>query len=370
MFVNVGSPIDVDAAVAVGADGKRCRCERSRRRPRDDRADRDGTTPGRPDFEDWSEAHLLTAGSDITLRSLLDDPAADVDFGLRDRLANTLADRPREQRAHICAAVARYRDDLDSVGYSDAELHSRLDAGRFVRSMVWQLLIGAFLLPFALAGAAINLIPFLIVKAVGALRVAPSMLSTIKPVAAFGAFGVTWGIVIWLCVRSFGWEGGAAAFVLLPVYLAAVIVVVERGTDVASRPSPPRRRIGPGAPGADRGASSSRGRIGVGSMSDWVLLLLVALPLLALWIRSIVEVAGRSDSSGSQRLVWLLILILIPILGLAAYVVARTPPKSRVSGGNSDSRRAESLVLLAERRQRGEVDEADYGEAVAAFRPG
>lgn len=105
-------------------------------------------------------------------------------------------------------------------------------------------------------------------------------------------------------------------------------------------------------------------------MSDWVLLLLVALPLLALWIRSIVEVAGRSDSSGSQRLVWLLILILIPILGLAAYVVARTPPKSRVSGGNSDSRRAESLVLLAERRQRGEVDEADYGEAVAAFRPG
>ena len=54
------------------------------------------------------------------------------------------------------------------------------------------------------------------------------MLSTLKPIAAFGAFGLVWGIVIWMCVRSFGWEAGVAAFVLLPVYLAAVIVLVER----------------------------------------------------------------------------------------------------------------------------------------------
>ena len=229
VFVNVGSAIDVDIAVPVESDGAHDVGANDRDAVRE-LTEQIATALRRaaPDFNDWSEANLLTSGSEITLRTLMDDPAADVDLGLRDRLANTLADRPPERRANICEAVSSYRDDLDALGYSDAELHSRLSAGGFVRSMVWQLLIGIFLFPFALVGAVINLIPFLVVKAVGALRVAPSMLSTLKPITAFGAFGVAWGIVIWLCVRSFGWEAGAAAFVLLPVYLAAVIVLVER----------------------------------------------------------------------------------------------------------------------------------------------
>ena len=103
-------------------------------------------------------------------------------------------------------------------------------------------------------------------------------------------------------------------------------------------------------------------------MSDWMLLMIVALPLLALWIRSIVEVVRRGDYSATQRLMWILFLILIPVVGLAAYVVARTPPKARVTRGTGDASRAEALVLLAERRQRGELDEADYSLAVAAMR--
>ena len=229
VFVNVGSPIDVDATMSEASGGEHDVGANDRDAVRE--LTEQITTALRrvaPDYNDWSEAHLLTAASQITLRSLMDDPAADVDFGRRDRLANTLSDRPAERRGNICEAVSTYRDDLDALGYSDAELHSRLGAGSFVRSIVWQLLIGVFLLPFAFVGAVINLIPFLIVKAVGALRVAPSMLSTLKPIAAFGAFGLVWGIVIWMCVRSFGWEAGVAAFVLLPVYLAAVIVLVER----------------------------------------------------------------------------------------------------------------------------------------------
>ena len=229
VFVNVGSPIDVDAAIAADSNDAHDV----------DANDRDAVRSlteqiatalrqAAPDYDSWSEAQLLTAGSEITLRSLENDLAMDVDLALRDRLANTLADRPAECRESICEAVSIYHDDLDALGYSDAELHSRLGAGTFVRSIVWQIIFGVFLLPFALVGAVVNIIPFLVVKAVGALRFAPSMLSTLKPLAAFGAFGAVWGIVIWMCVRSFGWEAGVAAFVLLPVYLAAVIVLVER----------------------------------------------------------------------------------------------------------------------------------------------
>ena len=47
-------------------------------------------------------------------------------------------------------------------------------------------------------------------------------------VEAFAAFGITWGIVIWQATTALGWEGGVAAFVLMPVYLAAAVVFIER----------------------------------------------------------------------------------------------------------------------------------------------
>jgi len=231
VFVNVGLPIEVDdyvanefdeGAVAGGANDREAvkvltdSIETALRR-------------AAPDYANWSEAHLLAAGADITLRNAVADSPRAVGIGLRDRLANTLADRPVEHRRQICDAVSAYQDDLDSVGFSDAELGGALDARRFTRSFLTQLFIGVLLLPFAFVGAVINVIPFLVVKAVGALRVAPSMLSTLKPIAAFAAFGITWCVVIWLSTMSFGWRGGVIAFVLLPVYLAAVVLSVERG---------------------------------------------------------------------------------------------------------------------------------------------
>lgn len=181
-----------------------------------------------PDYADWSEAHLLTAGAEIALRDLLPDPSAAVPLGLRDRLANTLADRPDTARREICEAVAAYREDLAGLGVTDAALASRLGTGSFTLRLVLQVILAVLIAPFALAGAAVNLIPFLIVKAVGLLRVAPSVLSTIKPVTAFVAYGITWGIVIWQATTRLGWQGGVAAFLLMPVYLAAAVFFIER----------------------------------------------------------------------------------------------------------------------------------------------
>jgi len=181
-----------------------------------------------PDYEDWSEASQLATGAAIALRSQLDDSASEVPFALRDRLANTLADLPAEHRARICASVKEYQEDLETIGTTDAVLHARLRTGGFLSALVWQLIIGICLLPFVAVGIAVNVIPFLLVKAVGRLRVAPSMHSTIKPVVASLAFGITWGIVIWRAIAAFGWSAGGVAFILLPVYFAAVVLFVER----------------------------------------------------------------------------------------------------------------------------------------------
>jgi glycerol-3-phosphate O-acyltransferase/dihydroxyacetone phosphate acyltransferase len=231
VFINVGVPLDLDELVAEHAPS-------SAEITASNRAAVDILTDGidvalrraAPDFQDWSEAGRLAMGAEIAIRSQLDDPAGEVPFGLRNRLANTLADLPDEHRARISASVADYRSDLESIGATDATLHARLRTGGFLRTLVWQIIIGIFLLPFVAVGIAVNVIPFLIVKAVGRLRVAASMHSTIKPVVAALAFGIVWGIVIWRAISTYGWAAGGVAFVLLPVYLAAVVLFVERFT--------------------------------------------------------------------------------------------------------------------------------------------
>ncbi len=229
IFVNAGRPIDLDAIAAGHEQGASAVTADDREAVQRLTQEIDvALRRAAPDYEDWGEARALVVASEVTLRSQLDDPAGDVPIGLRDRLANTLADRPPAHRQRIVRAVDDYQRDLDGVGFSDAELNARLGTGGFLRSLVWQIVLGVLLFPFAIVGAAINLIPFLIVKAAGLIRIAPAVAATVKPVVAFLAFGVTWAVVIWRSVSAYGWEAGVVAFLLLPIYLAAAIVFIER----------------------------------------------------------------------------------------------------------------------------------------------
>ena len=229
VVVQGGAMIDVDEFAASREIGRR-------RVSADDRDAVDALTAlidtglrrAAPDYEDWSEAHDLTEAAEITVRAKLESSDLVVPIGLRDRLANALAERPDASRSEIRTAVSEYRSDLDGVGLTDAELTRQLDVGAFLWRLVAQAIIGLLLIPFALLGVVINLIPFLIVKAVGFLRVAPSMLSTIKPAVAVVVFGITWAIEIWMAASRWGISGFASALILIPVYSASVLFVADR----------------------------------------------------------------------------------------------------------------------------------------------
>lgn len=227
--VNVGLPLDLDAAARDLESGGHSATANDRDAVRALTEEINvGLRRVAPDYENWAEAQALSKSAEITLRSQLNDPIGEVPFGLRDRLANTLADRPEASRSRIIHAVQEYQQDLDGAGYCDAELNSALKTGRFMRSLVSQIVVAVLLFPFALVGAAINFIPFLVVKAVGLLRVAPSVAASIKPVTAIAMFGIAWGAVIWQAISKYGWVAGVAAFILLPVYLTAAIAFLER----------------------------------------------------------------------------------------------------------------------------------------------
>ena len=96
-------------------------------------------------------------------------------------------------------------------------------------------------------------------------------------------------------------------------------------------------------------------------MGEWLLLAVATVPLIVAAIFAVVEVFRRSDLTAGRRVMWLVVIVVFNAFGLAAYWVARLgrepPPITSGAGGGSV---AELVVLAAERRQRGELDEAAY----------
>ena len=101
-------------------------------------------------------------------------------------------------------------------------------------------------------------------------------------------------------------------------------------------------------------------------MSDLWILVVVALPLIGLVVGAVVEVGRRRDLTTPRRIGWILALVLVPIFGLGLYIVVR-PRHAEQVGGPADVSNAEAIVVLAERRQRGDLTDTEYRDELAAI---
>ena len=102
-------------------------------------------------------------------------------------------------------------------------------------------------------------------------------------------------------------------------------------------------------------------------MSELSVLAFVALPFFGLLVRSIIEIGTRDDLDIARRIAWFALVVLVPVVGLATYVIACPPKGAQLSGRSAENLRAEALVRLAERRQRSELSDADYRAELAAI---
>lgn len=180
-----------------------------------------------PDFEDWRTARSLSEAAAISLRTgRRKDVVGHAD---RERMARLLDAADEERRTGVVGAVESYQRELDGVGVSDAVLVSELnDARKFSWFLLRTLVVGLLLLPFAIVGLVVNAIPMAIVWLVGRLRVSDAMMATVKPMAALFVFLLTWGAwVVWAWLQISP-AGAAAAALLMPVYLFALIAWWER----------------------------------------------------------------------------------------------------------------------------------------------
>jgi len=230
VFINIGYPLDLDAAV-VSADIPEAEATPENRplvRQLTDEIE-DRLRRVAPDFTDWNEAKHLTSAAEVALRASTEDPRAEVPTAQRDRLAGGLGRAKPEARDAVIEAIDVYDHDLDAVGLTDQQAYDHTTFFGFLWYAIWNIALGLILLPFAIVGVAINFIPLLVVWAIGLLRVSPAVKATMKPMAALLLFPIAWAAEAWqLASRGAGWALTILAIVLIPLYLAALILLSER----------------------------------------------------------------------------------------------------------------------------------------------
>jgi glycerol-3-phosphate O-acyltransferase/dihydroxyacetone phosphate acyltransferase len=229
VWVNVGAPLDLDAEIHRYVQPGEAEDASNRDAVRALTADiEQRLRRSAPDYRDWEEERTLSTAASIALRTVPGAPI-EVDFGDESELANVLSQRSPEDKGAITAAVERYLADLDAVGLNDQQMATTHRTRRsFLWRIIWNLLVGLVLLPFALAGLIINFIPFVVLWLIGRVKMDPAMAATVKPGAAIVLFGITWGIFGWSGWTWSGAEGLAAVLLVMPLYLFALFAVVER----------------------------------------------------------------------------------------------------------------------------------------------
>jgi hypothetical protein len=52
---------------------------------------------------------------------------------------------------------------------------------------------------------------------------------------------------------------------------------------------------------------------------------LIVIPLLLIWVLTLVDLLRRHDLSGPRKVLWALVVLLVPVVGVIVYFVARPP---------------------------------------------
>lgn len=98
-------------------------------------------------------------------------------------------------------------------------------------------------------------------------------------------------------------------------------------------------------------------------------LLLVFIPLVMLWAFTLIDLFRRRDLSGAMTVVWLLFVVLLPVIGVLVYFLARPVKPQDVDDIESyqhsreaaeAARAAEALEKLAARRDAGDLTPEEF----------
>jgi glycerol-3-phosphate O-acyltransferase/dihydroxyacetone phosphate acyltransferase len=182
-----------------------------------------------PNYPDWPTAHAYAAAAEIPLHDV-DNRLTPLRYGNVSLLAEEL--REGDADGQVLAQAETYRQALIDSGATDVGLARHGEAGAAAQSQSgWRdVLLSLLLLPYALVGALIGLIPWLLVQAVRLLPAAPAVRATLTPAVATLTFGAEWVFLVWRAASIDGARAGFLALLLTPFFLVTTVFVAERLT--------------------------------------------------------------------------------------------------------------------------------------------
>ena len=225
-LVRIGPPLDLDAEVA--------------------RAGAADTSPDDPDavrlltaeiewrlraiapaYRDEREGAVLGYAAEIALRETDRLPPHEVSLSDREDLGRRLAEAPARAREQLVDAVGRYHLGLSLLGLSDGYLVADY---RVRRAAVLLLVTGlrlALLAPFALAGAAVNVLPYWAVHWAGRLVHNPALRASVRLLAGVVLFPAAWLFAAWLAPWD-AWYARLAIVAVAPVLGLVAVRALEQ----------------------------------------------------------------------------------------------------------------------------------------------
>jgi 1-acyl-sn-glycerol-3-phosphate acyltransferase len=216
VLVRVGELIDLDSAYeGVGSEEDQDAVRRLT-----DEIER-GLRAVSPDFGDVEEWWALDRAAEVALRTAEHEPT----LLERAELARSLGRADAERRVAVRRRLADYVLALDLFGLRDRDVVATDAPTALLRSALWAAAIVAVLGPLALTGAAVNVIPTLLVGGTGLAVRTPVTKGTVRLLVAVVAFPLAWGVAA--ASLADGW----AVAGLIVVYLAALyagVIVIER----------------------------------------------------------------------------------------------------------------------------------------------
>ncbi len=185
-----------------------------------------------PDYGSLIRERTMMLAASIHLRTAMTtafvEPTMAALRGVAQRLGNATRGDDR-----ALPATADYQLALAACGLEDHQIQPQATAGRLARLSVRKAVIVILISPLALFGLVANIIPILIVIAVGALIKEPVSKGTARVLAGIVLFPVAWGILIarndfdhvWLTVVLL-----FASVILLVIAVGQVLDLFEAAT--------------------------------------------------------------------------------------------------------------------------------------------
>ena len=225
-LARIGEPIDLDAELGDYVfEGEEVAEENHAAVDRLTEAITTRLAAASPIFADALEQQALRLAAEIALRRPDTGWETTVPLGEREVLAQRLAAASDERRAELLRAVADYNLDLTGVGVRDAELVAGYRVTSLLRHLVWSAVLVGLVVALSVVGAAVNLIPFAVVRVASRQVSAPVTKGTVRLLVSLVAFPLTWWV--FAMVVADGWEAVTATFVLTAVDGLLAVIAFE-----------------------------------------------------------------------------------------------------------------------------------------------